>query len=53
MATTGINKVRVALATVGKLVVKPAIAIKDGASKVISKVKDGLKGVGSTVAIYA
>lgn len=36
--------------TVGKTVAKPFIALKDGASKVINSVKNGLKAVGSTVA---
>ena len=44
------KKLQSGLKAVGKTVAKPFIAIKDGASKVISKVKDGLKGIGSTVA---
>ena len=44
-ATAGINKVRVALATVKKIVATPVIKAKDGATKVLSKVKSGLKAV--------
>lgn len=38
------------MTTVGKLIVKPAIAIKDAATKTVEKVKSGLKTVGKTVA---
>ena len=39
-ATSGLNKIRVGVRTVGKLVAKPFISIKDGATRGITKVRN-------------